>query len=62
MSKKLRKEAVMHGAYGHCLCVRVRHLILDMTFHLLRNYAKMSFYKEEVVRGRRVKKRIFVEK
>jgi len=52
----------MHGAYGHCLCVRVRHLILDMTFHLLRNYAKMSFYKEEVVRGRRVKKRIFVEK
>jgi hypothetical protein len=32
----------MHAAYGRCLCVRVRHLILDMTFHLLQNYAKMS--------------------
>ena len=36
------KEAVMHSAYARCLCVRVRHLILDMTFHLLRNYAKIS--------------------
>jgi len=32
----------MHSAYARCLCVRVRHLILDMTFHLLRNYAKIS--------------------
>jgi hypothetical protein len=32
----------MHAAHGRYLCVRVRHLILDMTFHLLRNYAEMS--------------------
>jgi hypothetical protein len=43
------KEAVMHSAYARCLCVRVRHLILDMAFHLLRNYAKMSLPLEGLV-------------
>jgi hypothetical protein len=33
---------VIHAAYARCLCTRVRHLILDMTFRLLRDYAKMS--------------------
>lgn len=32
----------MHAAYARCLCVRMRHLILDMTFQLLGDYVKMS--------------------
>lgn len=31
----------MHFAYVRCLCLRAPRLMLDMTFHLLRNYAKM---------------------